>query len=302
MQSSPETSGKLETLNLRQMKKLTIALGFLICAACFPHKPAQAQIIDGAFQRTDISKKKPMAFPYLREADVMWSKKIWRIIDLREKMNQVLYFPTIETEGRNSLINLLLKSIEDGLLTAYDARNDDEFKVPMTYDQVKEAFGAITRTRRVRDPETGEFNDVPVEGQIRSEEIKQIMIKEEWFFDKQTSTMNVRIIGLCPIQEYYRDEDINHENVQRRKVFWIYYPEARDILAANAVLNTHNTAYNMSFDDLFIKRRFTSYVVKESNVYNNRAISQYLTGRDAMLESKRIEQQIFNWEQDLWEY
>jgi len=284
------------------MKKLTIAIVLIICALCFNGKQAQAQIVDGAFQRVDISKKKPMQLPYVRESDVMWSTKIWRVVDLREKMNQVLYFPTVETEGRNNLINLLLKAIEDGLLTAYDARNDDEFKVPLTFDQVKEAFGATTRTRRVRNLETGEFEDRVIEGQIRGVEIKQLMLKEEWYFDKQTSTMNVRIIGLCPIQEYYRDEDVNQENVQRRQVFWIYYPEARELLASNAVMNTQNTAYNMSFDDLFIKRRFNSYVVKESNVYNNRAISQYLTGRDAMLESKRIEQKIFSYEQDLWEY
>jgi len=128
------------------------------------------------------------------------------------------------------------------------------------------------------------------------------MIKEEWFFDKQTSTMNVRIIGICPIREYYRDEDVNQENPQRQPVFWVYYPEVRDLLAANSIFNPNNTAQNMSFDDLFIKRKFNSYVVKESNVYNNRAISQYLSGRDAMLESKRIEKEIFNYEQDLWEY
>lgn len=284
------------------MKKLVVALGLIIGVLCIAHKESQAQIIDGAFERVDVAQKKPMAFAYVREADVMWSKKIWRIIDLREKMNQVLYFPTTETEGRNNFTNLVLKSIKDGLITAYDARSDDEFKVPMTYDQVKEAFGATTRTRRVRNLETGEFEDRVIEGEIRGEEVKQIMVKEEWFFDKQTSTMNVRIIGLCPIQEYYRDEDINRENVQRRQVFWLYYPEIREVLAANAVLNTRNTANNMSFDDLFIKRRFNSYVVKESNVYNNRAISQYLTGRDAMLESKRIEQEIFDYEQDLWEY
>ena len=243
-----------------------------------------------------------MAFAPIREADVMWSKKIWRIIDLREKMNQVLYFPTTNMDGRTNLINLFLQGIENGQLTAYDARTDDEFKVPMTFEQVKEAFGATTRTRQVRNLETGEMETKEIVGEIRAEEVKQFMVKEEWFFDKQTSTLNTRIIGICPIQEYYRDEDINRQNVQRRQAFWIYYPEARDLLATHSVINPNNTAQSMSFDDLFIKRKFNSYVVRESNVYNNRAISQYLSGRDAMLESKRIEAEIFNFEQDLWEY
>ena len=284
------------------MKKFFVLIGIVCCAVSFSAKDTQAQIMDGAFKRTNIENKKPMAFAPIREADVMWSKKIWRIIDLREKINQVLYFPTTDMDGRTSLINLFLKGIENGQLTAYDARADDEFKVPMTFEQVKDAFGATTRTRKVRNLETGEFEDRDVVGEIHPEEVKQFMIKEEWFFDKQTSTLNTRIIGICPIQEYYRDEDISRQNVQRRKAFWIYYPEARELLASHPVINPNNTAQNMSFDDLLIKRQFNSYVVQESNVYNNRAVSQYLSGREAMLESKRIEQEIFNFEQDLWEY
>jgi gliding motility associated protien GldN len=128
------------------------------------------------------------------------------------------------------------------------------------------------------------------------------MVKEEWYFDKQNSTMNVRIIGICPIQEFFRAEDTNQEAVQRRQVFWIYFPEARGLLAANEVFNPQNTARNASFDDIFLKRKFDSYIVKEENIYNNRDISQYLSGKNAMLESKRIENSIFDYEQNLWEY
>ncbi|MDX9883072.1 MAG: gliding motility protein GldN [Prolixibacteraceae bacterium] len=284
------------------MKKVFILFGIMIFVLVSFHKETHAQIIDGAYKREDLSKRKPVPLPYVREADVMWSKKIWRVIDLREKMNQVLYFPTKETEGRFNLINLLLRGIEDGQITAYDARTDDEFKVPITFEQVKEMFGATSRTRKVRDPLTGEMVDRVIQGEIRGEEVKQIMVKEEWYFDKQTSTLNVRIVGICPIQEFYRDEDINQTDAQRRQVFWVYYPEARDVLASNSVINSNNTARNMSFDDLFIKRYFNSYVVKESNTFNNRDISSYLSGREAMLESKRIENEIFNFEQDLWEY
>ncbi len=284
------------------MKRFIFSTGILFCVLASQVSFAQSHIIDGAYARSDISKMKPAPLPYVREADVMWSKKIWRIIDLREKMNQVLYFPTTDMDGRKSLINLLLDGIESKAITAYDARMDDEFTVPMTYEQVREVFGAINRTRRVRNPDTGEYEEVPIKGQIHSDEVRQIMVKEEWYFDKQTSSLNVRIIGLCPIREYYREDDINHENVQRTQLFWVYYPDVRGLLASHEVLNPYNPAANMSFDDLFLKRRFSSYIVRESNVYNDRSISQYLTGNDAMKESQRIEQEIFDFEQDLWEY
>ncbi len=284
------------------MKKILVFIGVLALLFGATQQEAKAQIIDGAYQRTDVYNRKPTSLPYVRESDVMWRKKVWRIIDLREKINQPLYFPTKEVDKRYNLVNLMIQGIKDGKLTAYDAKNDDEFKVPMTFEQVKEAFGATTRTQMVKDVDTGESKAKQVTGVIRSEEVKQFMVKEEWYFDKQTSTMNVRVIGICPIQEFYRDEDTNQEQVQRRQVFWIYFPEAREIFAANEVFNAQNTARNLTFDDVFLKRKFNSYIVKEENIYNNREISQYLGSKDAMLESKRIENTIFDYEQNLWEY
>ena len=284
------------------MKKVFIFIGIMALLVGATKQEAKAQIVDGAYQRTDIKNRKPTPLPYVREADVMWRKKVWRIIDLREKINQPLYFPTKDVDKRYNLVNLLVQGIKDGKLTAYNAKDDDEFKVPMTFEQVKEAFGATTRTQMVRDIDTGEMKPRIMAGEINSEEIKQFMVKEEWYFDKQSSSMNVRIIGICPIREYYRDNDVNQEAVVRSQVFWIYYPEARDLLASNAVFNPQNTARNSSFDDIILKRQFNSYIVKEENVYNNRANSQYMSGKDAMLESKRIENEIFDYEQNLWEY
>ncbi len=283
------------------MKKIFGTIGAVIFFLALAGQMANAQIINGAYQTNDVYQKKPMPLPSVREADVFWSKTIWRIIDLREKMNLPLYYPTTEMDDRQNLISLLLEGIENGQITPYDARLDDDFKVPMTYEQVKESFGAESTTEETIDFDTGERKTVEIQGEIRPSEIKQYMIKEEWYFDKQASALNVRIIGICPIREFVREGDATGE-IQRQKVFWVYYPEVRNLLATNLSLNPYNEAQSMSYDALFIKRLFNSYIVKESNVYNNRDISAYLSGKQAMLESKRIEEEIFNFEQDLWEY
>ncbi len=283
------------------MKRLFAFLGVMVFILTWAGNQTSAQIVNGAYKRTDIIQKKPMPLPSVREADIFWSQKIWRIIDLREKMNQTLYYPTLEMEGRINLINLLLTGIENGQITPYDASLDDDFKVPMSYEQVKDQFGAKTTMEEKIDFDTGERTMVEVVGDIRPTEVKQYMVKEEWYFDKQNSRLNVRIIGICPIREFVNEGDASNE-IRRTKLFWIYYPEARPLLATNLVLNQYNPSLQMSFDDLFIKRLFQSYIVKEENVYNNRDISLYLSGKEAMLESKRIEDKIFDYEQNLWEY
>lgn len=283
------------------MKKLVAYFGVFVFILALSGKHSQAQIVNGAFKRTDIIQKKPMPLPSVREADVFWSQKIWRIIDLREKINIPLFYPTTEIEGRMNLISLLLDGIENGQITPYDASLDDDFKVPMSFEQVKASFGAEATQEEKIDFDTGERTMVTIQGEVRPNDIKQYLIKEEWYFDKQNSTLNVRIIGICPIREFVRPGD-SPDQVQRQKLFWIYYPEARPLLSTNLVLNPYNSAQQVSFDDLFIKRTFNSYIVEEENVYNNRGISAYLTGKNAMLESKRIENKIFDFEQDLWEY
>ncbi len=284
------------------MKRSIVLVVVFLTVGAFVN--TNAQVFNRIIKREDMLNRKPVPLQGVREADVIWAKNVWRIVDLREKMNQPLYYPTKEIEGRINLVNLLLRGVEDGVLTAYDARTDDDFKVPITYEQVKERFGAASSVRQVRDFETGELEERVVEGQIRSEDVKQFMVKEIWYFDKQTSTLQVRVLGLCPIQEIYRDGEgeVEQQATQRRKVFWISYPEARELLARNSVFNPYNDAAALSFDDLFVKRIFHSYIVAESNTHNNRIVSEYLSGQDAMMESKRIEERIFNFEQDLWEY
>ena len=124
------------------------------------------------------------------------------------------------------------------------------------------------------------------------------MVKEVWFFDRNYSRMDVRIFGLCPIREYLDESG----EVVWRQTFWINYPEAINLLARYEVFNAGNDAQRRSFDDIFIKRYFGSYIVQEANMYDNRSIESYAVGVDARLESERIKNEIFNFEHDLWEF
>jgi len=266
--------------------------------------PSSWSGVDLVYKKEHIFSKKPIAYPPVREADIMWSKVVWRMIDLREKMNQPLYFPTKETGNRVNLVNLLLAAIKDGGLQAYSAPLDDpnEFKEPISYDQVLKNFNIQDKTIGVLNVATGLTDSTLIPGELNTDEVQQIMIKEMWFFDRKRSVLDVRIIGLCPVRVYYEDEDVSKEHIQKSKLFWVKYPEARPFLAQKEVFNNSNDSELRSFDEIFYKRYFTGFIVQESNVYNNRMIESYALGVESLQEAERIENMIFQFEHDLWEF
>jgi gliding motility associated protien GldN len=266
--------------------------------------PATWSGLDLIYKKEHIFNKKPIAYPHVREADIMWSKVVWRIIDLREKMNQPLYYPTKAIGDRTNLIELLLKSIKEGGLQAYSAPLDDpnEFKEPITYDQVMANFDAKDRKIGVLNVATGLTDTTTIPGEIKTDEVLQLMVKEMWFFDRKRSVLDVRIIGICPIRVFFEPEDVNKENIQKKKLFWVKYPEARPFLAQKEVFNAFNDSEMRSFDEVFYKRFFHGFIVQETNVANNRTVADYALGIESLQEAERIENMIFQFEHDLWEY
>lgn len=259
---------------------------------------AQTNVLDGVYVKEHTPERKVIPYTSLREADVQWSKRIWRTIDLREKKNHPLYFPTEEINNRKSFIQVLLKGIlSDGTITAYDGF-DDEFKKALTSSEVKVLLADKIDTINVEDPDNpGNFIQKQAITKFQPSSITKIGIKEDWFFDKQRSVMDVRIVGLQAQQNATKEDG----TVVLKPLFWVYFPEARYVFANAEVFNRKNDAERRTFEDIFWKRDFASYITKEANVYD-RNIAEYKTGMDALLESEDIKEQIFNYEHDMWEY
>jgi len=237
---------------------------------------------------------------HIREADAMWSTRIWREIDLRQKINQPLYYPLESSQGYSSLYGVLSEGIAQGNLTAYGIGPlgmDDEMTQALTIEEVR----ALTHTvDTIWTPMLDGSGHIPVPSvdSVSSAEITRYRIKEDWVFDRNVSRMVVRIIGIAPLKESFAPDGSSRGFTP---LYWIDFKEARPLLAQAPVYLRHNNNQQLNYDDVFMKRFFDATVVKSSNVYD-RNIQSYTSGIDALLEAERIEQRIHTWEQDLWSH
>lgn len=258
--------------------------------------------IAGAAQdEPDNGPRQVVPLANIRETDAMWARRVWREIDLREKINHPLYFPLEPIEDRQCLFDVIRNALlSEGSITAYDPGpllQDDAFADPLTSAEL-EALLHRQDTVYTEDLGTGELVPVVQEIDLEAASIKRYLLKEDWVFDKQRSVMDIRIIGLAPMREVHGEDG---ELRGYAPLFWLYFPELRFLLAQHEAFNRHNDAARPTFDDVFAKRLFSSTIVKVSNV-QDRHISDHLMGADALLEAERMKQELFEFEHDLWHY
>lgn len=315
------------------MKKFGL-LFLAICAAVFVF--AQEDLEDGSTMSQPINRA-PAEFPWMqqevgdfsdpvpyspiRQADVMYYYTIWRTIDLREKVNHPLYFPTEVRGTWRSLAQVIFDACDmehpektDDVLPIY---TDDMCTMPTPREELSGIL-AYSYSIPDLDPETGEeigTKDMVI--QFDAKEVISYNIKEIWYFDKQESRFKYQILTLEPIIEYERpntssnifddqeaeDEEDVKTPLTKKRVGYIYYNELRPFLARQEVFNVQNNAQRLSFDDLLTwKRDFSSLIYKEANVYD-REIQDYIANsRDQRIESERITERLRTFESDLWEF
>ncbi|MBT6169238.1 MAG: gliding motility protein GldN [Flavobacteriaceae bacterium] len=233
-----------------------------------------------------------LEYEFIDDRDILWSKIVYEKIDLSERLNFPLLFPIdddLYENTRKSLWRVLKENILNGNITKIYSDVNDNFRYPLAPDEVKD----IVATKI----DFGDGELIPKE--VGSDDITGYRIKGMWYFDKRRGELMYRLLGLMPVGEDLKNIDGDEE--KKTNLFWIWYPSIREILHNELVFNDTSNANRISFDQLLLSRRFSSYIYKEDNLYGDRAISAYKNkGLESILESARIKKEILDFEQDLW--
>ena len=263
---------------------------------------------DNAIERNLVRERVPLAYEHIREDDAAYVQRVWREIDVHEKMNLPFVYKAEGDAGNQRFIILLLQAIKKGEVVAFSAiGGDDRFTTPMTFKEIAETMVGKPKTQSIpdwtNDPDgsKGLMKDTVIGAEFNPDKVERFWIKEDVVFDKESSRMTTRILGIAPILTIYNDDGSFRATTP---VFWVYYPDLRPMLAKFDVYNGKNYGAKMSWEELFESRMFASRILKSTiNNPNDAFISSYIKDPIlALLEGENIKEKIFNYEQDLWSY
>ena len=256
---------------------------------------------DNAFDKSMLLERTPLAYEHLRWDDAFFAEKVWRELDLREKINMPFRFESQGDNGSQLFIDILLKAVRSGEVTAFE---DDGFRIPKSLADVELSTASKWDTVPVADVnDPSKFTHLAVTKTVfDSRAVTRIAIKEEWVFDRESSRYFVRILGIAPLLTKFLP---NGQELGRTVMFWVYYPDLRPTLARYEVYNPKNMGNaRMTWEELFESRMFSSYIVKSTldNPLNKRISAVIKDPILALLEGENIKDKIFNFEQNLWAY
>ncbi len=257
------------------------------------------KVVDGGFERHSSAAKGAIDLPQLRESDIIWSKVVYRQIDLKEKQNLPLAYEG--NQQKKDFRLLLLELIKSGKLEGFlFGRSFFAYSIELDDSQVMSKNEVINNSNEkiaiAFDSDGDGTADSTQEkiSPIGYGGIKSIKVKEEWYFDKQYGRFDVRIVAIAPC---YVD---NQGNIQ--PVAWIYYPALRPFISTTEMVFWQNDNSKITFDDFFVKRLFSSVIYREVNMKDLNIEGYTGPGKPALKEADKIKNQIIDWEQSLWEY
>jgi len=245
-------------------------------------------------QQIAVDNDAPIPYGYVDDRDVLWSKVVWEFIDLNQKINLPYYFPIDTTNissDRRSLFDTLIKGIKKGEIK--EAYSDSFFTSKITQSEIDSRMSSIREENGYKDTL-----------RLQTQDVEGYMIKGMWYFDKRQGELKYRLLALAPMGKDVQTLGTGIEDEELYELFWVFFPSIRDVLHDAKVFNPKNASHPISFDHLLNARRFSAVIVREENIYGNRAISDYVRGNSLfqLLEADKIKEDIRNREMDMWNY
>jgi len=252
------------------------------------------------YSKLGVKERKVIPYPPLREADVVYARRIQRMIDVKEKKNLPLNW------ALNPLSRLLYTWVttgeakSTGMLKAY---TNDSLTHAMNISDIRKLGGSSETKQYAPDSNAPDIlKDTTIFTAFDPSTITKFLINEEWIFDKQRGEFFPRIIAIAPM---YKPSFGGVAAAVDYPMFWVSYLDLRPLFIKEEIFNRQNDAMRLSYYDFFEMRLFSSHITKESNEFNS-AIADLPDFKDApmdaLYESERIKEELFNWEHDLWEY
>lgn len=258
---------------------------------------------DEAVETSTLRDRTPLPYEHLRADDALYRHKIWREIDTREKMNLPFRYAADDNNGNQRFISILLQAIQDSAVTVFNSI-DDRFTTPMTKTEVAGIVAGPEIDVPIIDSNGVQVGVRKMRNEINLDSFYKFRIKEEVIFDKESSRLFWRILGIAPLKRVITSSGLDLGDAE---MFWVYYPDMRPIFAKYEVYNGKNFGGKMSWEELFESRMFYGRIIKSTieNPYD-KFIKNIPGLADKpilqLLEGENIKEKIFNYEQDLWSY
>ena len=256
---------------------------------------------DQAVELISMNDRTPLNYEYLRADDAIYRHKLMRELDCREKMNLPFMYSADADNGNQRFISILLQALQDSLVTAF---SDERFTTPMTKAEISKMVAGDEVDVPIYDSLGVFVGNQKKRNEINLDSFYKFHIKEEVIFDKESSRLFWRILGIAPVKNIVTASGID---LGASELFWVYYPDLRPILSKYEVYNGKNFSGRMSWEELFENRMFSARIIQTSmDNPRNLPIKSYPgLGENGLLqlfEGESVKERIFNYEQDLWSY
>lgn len=265
---------------------------------------------DAAVEKSMFKDRIPLDYEYLRADDALYTQRVWREIDIREKINLPFRYQAQDDNGDQRFVSILVNAVREqlknGNAIAFTG-DDDRFTTFLDSTAFEKSIGGgaqcDTNAVYALDDPTKIIKWVVNCNKLNPDEIYKFRIKEEWVFDREASRMFVRILGIAPCKTFYAPDGVTERGAS--PLFWVYYPDLRGVLAKYEVYNPKNMGVSrMTWEELFESRMFGSYIIKSTldnpmNKYIRNLINDPIL---RLLEGDNIKGKVFDYEQNLWSY